>query len=208
MYGDPASVRTGVAQGHPDADRSNMPPAFARNPWGQPAISIDGRHELLNVNEIRLELDDEKGASRRMKCEDIDDPALTVDRKRGLRGKQPRRACKHSRHALVKRGMSGIQHAIEIAATPSRQNINPDLERLRNSHERGEADAAHMPTLDARNHCLRNLRCLGDVDLAPTLPYSNRPKDRSQSHEIHPRILRSGGLLPHYCSVIRRTIGI
>ena len=185
-----------------------MPPALARDPWSQPAISIHRSHELLNVNEIRLQLDDEKRASRRMKCEDVNDPALTIDGERRLRGQKPRRAYKHSRHTLMKRGVSGIQHPIEIATAPSRQDIDPDLERFRHAQEYGEADAAHVPAFDARDQCLRNLRRQGDVDLAPTLADSNCPKDRSQRDEVHPHILRSGGLLPHYWPIIHRTTAI
>lgn len=89
-----------------------------------------------------------------MERKDVDDPSLSVDGERGLRGKQPRRPSKHSRNPLVKGCMPRIQHPIEISTAPSRQDIDPDLERLGNLHERGEAHAAHPSTLDPRDHGL------------------------------------------------------
>ena len=73
---DPPTIRTRVAKGDPACDSLTPPAASPSNQGGQPTVSVNGRQQLLQIHEICLEFDDQKGAARAMKGQDIDGPTL------------------------------------------------------------------------------------------------------------------------------------
>ena len=139
-----------------------------------------------------------------MKRKDVDDPTLPIDREGCFRGQYPWRASEESRGSLMQRGVPGIEHPVEIATAPSRQEIDPNLEFLGDPQNDGQAEAAQMAAFDARDHRLRDPGRDGDVDLAPPLANPHRAKDRSQSSDVHVAESATAALSSPYRPIIRR----
>lgn len=89
MGGDAAAVRGRVAQDDPGGRLPGVPAALGGQPRSKAAIPIHSGEELLDVHELRLELDHEQLPSRSVEREDIDDSPLSIDRERDLGDGQP-----------------------------------------------------------------------------------------------------------------------
>ena len=119
---DATHVRVAARDDDPDRDRRPRipwadPAAIYGDPDGVASFAFDGPDELVNVRDVGLELDHQKRTQLRMPGEDVDDPALAVDRERHLGLQNPLRELlgEVAGDQLVKLGVPRIQQTIEIA---------------------------------------------------------------------------------------------
>ena len=86
---DPTPVGPAVGNDQPRGHRARCPaPAVADN-GRQSSLSIERPDQLVDVGELRLQLDDEQGAASLMPRQDVDDASLAVDREGHLWRKDP-----------------------------------------------------------------------------------------------------------------------
>src|SRR4051812_9748270 len=98
MRRDPSAIGRAVGNDHPGRDPSrpaNRPCLLARDLNRQPALSIDGSDQLVDIGNVGLELDDENDLPLWVKGEDVDDASLAEDRERNLRSADP--ACQETK---------------------------------------------------------------------------------------------------------------
>ena len=88
----------------------------------EPTLPVGRADQLVDVGDVRLELDDEQRTSARMPGEDVDDAALAVDRERDLgRGDPCRQVAESPGDGLVQSRVTGVEQPIEVAGAPSRR---------------------------------------------------------------------------------------
>ena len=81
--------------------------------------------------------------------------------------------------------MPGVQHPIEVAASPPRHDVEANLECLRHAQEHAEAEVPEVAPFDARNHRLGHAGDSGDIGLAPTGANSDGTDHGPQPHHVH-----------------------
>ena len=187
-----------------DPDRHGLghPAEPGRDLCCEPALPVDCADEVIDVDDVRLELDHEQGAMTGMPGQDVDDATLAVDRERRLRSERPSRQVipEHPGNQFMQLRMPGIEQSVQVAGTPSGDQIHPDIERSRHLADRLERQLVHVAALDPRHRRPRHIRRGREVDLPPTLPEPDGPHDRSRS-EGRP----STGWSP--ATVIQRVLG-
>ena len=150
MRREPSAVRSTVSHDHPDRYRQRVPPTFRGDPASQPTSLIHLANQLVDVDDIRLEFDDDQGSMNRMPGENIDDPALAVDREGDLRLKDPVRQLgrEPSSNGLVEPGVSAAHQAIEIGASRPRVQGHLDVEDASHRNDGPEREPFEMPAFN------------------------------------------------------------
>ena len=187
MSRQPTSVRRRIAQHDPGADRFHIPAPLASDDRREPPIPIDRSEQALNIDQLRLELHDQKGTGRRLECQHVDHAALPVDRERGFRSNEPVRRAQPPRDRFMHGRVSGIDHAVQLAAAPPRIPFEPDVERPSYPHGAADDHAVNSPTLNAGDDLGRHARQAGDIGLTQAAPKADRSEDSSDPHPIHGR---------------------
>ena len=129
MCAKAAVIRRRLPQDDPATDRADGPTALVCDLRSQAAVSIDGADQPLHVDELGLQLDYQERTRRWMHRQDVHDAALAINREGRLRSHQPSTVAKLLRDRLVHGGMTRPDHAVELAAAPSRDQVDPDVER-------------------------------------------------------------------------------
>src|SRR6187551_2080009 len=68
----------------PTADGRRIPAPIARDPRGEAAFPVERPKELVDIDDRRLELNDEERPRGGVPCEPVDDATLAEDRERDL----------------------------------------------------------------------------------------------------------------------------
>ena len=147
----------------------------------------DHTDQLVDIRDVRLELDHEQGPPSRVPRQDVDDAALGVDRERRLGSQHPTRqlVAEHPCHELVELRVPGVQESVEVAGPPPCNEVHPDIERTSHLADRLERQLVEVAALDPRDRRRGQVRGLGEVDLAPSLLQPDRSNDRSEPLVIH-----------------------
>ncbi len=85
MLSGVAPVGGRVAHDQPDTHDARRPASSCGNLLDQPAFAIEGPEKLVDVDELRLQLEHDQVPGRGVPGQLIDDASLAVDRKRHLR---------------------------------------------------------------------------------------------------------------------------
>ncbi len=202
-----SAVRVAVGHDDPGRDRrrratSRDPAPLDRNLDCESALSVYGTDELVDVGDVRLELDDEQHPTRGVPREDVDDPAL-ADRSRmkpparrsspGGRGRTSRpSSCNPECRALSSRSRS-----------PARQRgdqVDPNVEGLRDRPDRLERERRQC----ARVRALRSSSSTTPAILARSTwrkaaPEADRPEGAADPLVIHRPIVAT----PAYLALTR-----
>ena len=103
-------VRPAATITQTDTEAGSQPRPSGDRP-GQPPFSVHGPDQVVHVDDVGLELDDEKCAATRVPGEDVDHAAFAIDRERDLGLDRPRRqvVAEHPRDLLVQRGVPRVQ---------------------------------------------------------------------------------------------------
>jgi hypothetical protein len=129
MGGNSTAVRHRLAHHNPHAHGVRIPAASTGDPPRQSAISVHLRKQLMHVDELRLELDDQHDPATRMERQDVDHAPLPEDGERYLGRHHPtRQPAEDAGQALVHGRVAGVEQAVQVAATPTRNKVNANLE--------------------------------------------------------------------------------
>ena len=127
---DPTSVCSAVGNDQPRGHRARCPAPGCADDRRQSSLSIERPDQFVDVGELRLQLDDEQRTPGLMPPEDVDHAALAVDREGHLRRKDPAgpRCLEPPGNLLVERRVPTVHQPIEVAGTPSGDQIHADLQ--------------------------------------------------------------------------------
>ncbi len=123
------SVRPAVRHDHPRRDRHRIPTPRTSHGRREPALAIQGGHELADVDDLGLQLDDQQDPACRVPREDVDDAAFAVDREGDFRsaiqpGRSPKNraisSCIRAWRALTRRPRSPPCHRTTESSRASR----------------------------------------------------------------------------------------
>ena len=124
-----APICRAAPDNHPAAGMPCPPPNIRGNPRGEAAVTINGADERLNIDDCSLELNCEQRPSQRMKGEDVDDAAFTVDGERDLRAELPAiELAEHGGYLLVHGRVSRVQQSIEFSSPPAGYNVHSNVQ--------------------------------------------------------------------------------
>jgi len=100
-----------------------------------------------------------------MPDEDVDDAALAIDRERHFRGQDPGRPClaEHPGNGLVQARVRPVAQPVQIAFTPPRDEIDPDIHRGRHGADGVGRERVDVTAFYARDRRLRCARRPGKV---------------------------------------------
>ena len=121
---DPASRRGGGANDQQPADRPDRPVAISHDVACESSLPIKPMKRRLRVGDDGFDLDDQQGAMRRVKREDVDRTALTPNRERDLDVRDPAAPSQSREEGVDQAGMSLVDEAVQLFATPPKANVS------------------------------------------------------------------------------------
>jgi hypothetical protein len=86
-------------------------------------LDVQRSEKLLDVDQPRLDLDNERDPELGMEGEQIDPPALAIVVEARLRDNQPTQSLKRLLDRVLEHRMAGIQEAVQLRAAPT--NVPP-----------------------------------------------------------------------------------
>jgi hypothetical protein len=98
--------------------------------------------------------------------------------------------------------MAGIQHAIQLAATPPRLPIEADVECGDDPEQRADVQEPELAMLDPRDGCRRYASPRRQVALPPASPKPDRTHRCSETLCIHRSMMRERSLSAAYRAVV------
>ena len=121
---------------------------------------------------------------------DVDHPAFTEHGERHLRGGDPlRQAVEQLSEDLVHGRVPGVEQPVELAAAPSRHQLDPDVDGFRNSPDRGERHLIEPAALDPGDRRSRDPGNAGQVRLPQPATNPDRPDRSAEPEIIHSRAM-------------------
>lgn len=157
MVREGSSVGPALSQDHPDRDREWVESTVAADDSREPSVPIDGAEKTLDVDDLALELDHDERTRRSMPGECVDDAPLAEDRKRNL-GQQPPlgQPGEIPGERLVHGPMTPAEHPVELAAAPSSDHVDPDIESSSDGSGGGKPHLLEAAALDPRHGSRRD----------------------------------------------------
>jgi hypothetical protein len=183
---DVPPVRHRVAEQDAGANRGSLPPACSGDRRSQSAVSVDGADEILNVDQLRLQLDHEQGATDWVEGEDVNDAPLAVDGERRLRRDQPSAQTHESaRERLVHGRVACVHGTRQFAASPAEVESDIRLDGRRDPGDQLKPQSPDVTALDTGHRDLGRARACGHVGLAKAEPDADAPQRGAELDGIH-----------------------
>ena len=168
------------------------PTVVGCDPYPKSNPSVHHGHQLLWVDDARLELDDEQAACRGMPGQDVDDTPLAVDGEGHLRQPGPSgRTSKLPSKRLMQRGVSGIHDPVEVATRPAEPDVDADAQRGCHATERLQWQSIGPASLEPPDDLPPDAGAFGDIDLPLALPGADRAQRLSHPDVVHDRTVTS-----------------
>ena len=179
-------VRRRIGDRDPGTDEVGVPASIGRDQRCQATSPIHRRHEVVDVDDRRLELDDQKRPAIGVPAEYVDHPSFAVDRVRNLRRDGPRAGgSEAASDRLMHRGVPGVDEPIEIPAVPGDRDARVDTQRARHGAHVAQGRRIEITTLDLRDELPGHACSAREVLLAPTAPQSKGAEDRTDAKLVH-----------------------
>lgn len=100
-----------VGNDNPYSHDGRDPTAITDDFGGQSTLAIDRAHQVADVDDVGLQLDDEQGPRLRVPRHDVHDSAFAADRERDFRRHLPAgKRQERPSHRLMQRAVASIQH--------------------------------------------------------------------------------------------------
>jgi hypothetical protein len=176
-------IRSWLRDHEPCPDLGGPPAPLGRNVADQATTTIGGRKDLADVNELRLQLDNQHRPHARVPAYEVDDPALAVAVEGDLRQDGPTLINEHWSHLLAHRGVTTSHESIEISASPPRDEIDPNLEGRRSSSKARQAD--DVTALDGGVGRGRHATPRCDISLSLIEAQANPTQRKSDGAVVH-----------------------
>ncbi len=177
MARDPPLVGTRPGDDHPTRDHKRLPAATRDDVFSKPASSVHRRDEGAMVDQLRLELDDEQGATTRVPEQEVDDSAFTPDVERHLGRHLPirRPTSKRPRDRFMQRRVTGVDQSVQFGALSSGHEIHVDIELRAHASDRREGHLVDAAAFHAPDGRLRDAGAVRQVPLPPPTPDPDGP---------------------------------
>ena len=148
VIGQSPSVRAAWGDDHPHADSDGIPTVIPGDLPGDSTTDIHRRHQVVDVDDPRLELDDEQRSRRRVPGDDVDHASLTVSGKGNLGKREPAPdLAEPPERSLVHQRVPTIDQAVKIGAAPAEQPFEPSVEDSRQCAEHGRTTRRQVDRL-------------------------------------------------------------
>ena len=173
------------------------------DPTPKAMLLAESPEGLLDRGQFRLDLDHQQRARRRMECEDIDRPSLTVDRVGHLDFGSPAISHKDCDHRSNEAGVTFVEGPVQGAATPAHIEVDPAIKCREDSADRPHGHRVQVPSFGDRNARLRNAASIRQVGLAPAAATAQGPDRQSNSPIVHAGIV-AGSPYPARIAAVTR----
>ena len=161
MIGKGTSVRAPWGDDDPNPDGYWIPAVVLGDLPRDPTTDIHGRHQIVDVDDPRLQFDHEEDPRRRVPGNDINDASLAVCHKGDLGQREPSSDVPEPpEHGLVHQCVAAIYQSVQVGAAPAEHPLEPSIEdTCHSTHvaERNVIQAAGFdphddPTRDSCGH--------------------------------------------------------
>lgn len=179
-------IRSALRDEHPPGDVRGAPAAVQRDLRREAKLPIERAEHLGDVDELRLQLNNEQRRRRRMPRQRIDDPSLAVDRERHLWHDEPADEGVHpSGERFVHLAMACAKRLVEIAAAPSQAEVDPGIERQPHSMHRVHRQGIGRASFHPRDGRRRDASAPRELGLRPARANSQHPDGVADSSGVH-----------------------
>ena len=175
-----------VRNRNPRRHAFDTPAPIPGHPGSKPAFAIDGAHQVVDVDDLGLQLDDEEAGRCGVPGKHIDHAPLAEHGEGHLRLQDPaivlHEACGNR---LVHRRMASIQQAPEVSALPSRRQDDRAIERRSDRSDRTKTSTRDPATFDEPHDGPRDACSDCELGLRKPFPDPEGPKSRSYMDRTH-----------------------
>lgn len=130
-------VRRGLSDQHCAGHSDRLPPEARSDPAGESHLRVELRKELSEIEQLRLDLDDEKRSGCLMPAQQVDRPALPVFGVRNLGTDDPSQLGEPAGQVLGQRGVPRVDDAVQVDRARSRMELDPDVQDCSNGPDVG-----------------------------------------------------------------------
>ena len=171
-----------IGDDHPTRNGQRVPTPLHGDLPRKPAPPIHLTDELVDIDHVRLQLDDHQRSPAWVPRQDIDDPSLAVDRERDLRRQHPlgQIGGEPARHRFMKGRVTAADESVEIGAARPRGHGHLDIERPSDVENRPEGEPLEVSALDPRDDRSIDPDLRGHILLAPAASDPNRPEANAE----------------------------
>jgi hypothetical protein len=118
-------VRPTVRDHDPGRDARSRPSPAGRDVRSQSPLSVDRAHQVVEIHDLGLELEDQQTPCRGVPGEPVDHASLAIRRERDLRLESPaRKLPKALRDRFVDGRVTSVDQAPEVASLPPKGEIH------------------------------------------------------------------------------------
>ena len=191
VCGDPRPVRPPWRDDDPAGDGLRDPATLLDDLPGETSLPVEGADKLIDVRDVRLQLDDQQRATGGVPGDDVDDASLAVDREGHLRCQLPFRegVSEPGRDGVVERRVPGVEQSIEISCPPASEQVDPHIQRRGHAAQGDQRKRVEMASFDARDGRVRDAGTLRQVPLSPAALVPDDPDRRTKPAVVHARSL-------------------
>jgi hypothetical protein len=183
---DSTPTRPTLGDDETDGDLGGLPPERFRDLTGQSALTVECAQELADIDDLRLELDDEHSRGLLVPGEEVDDPPLAPFGERDLGTHHPTAdAAEPGDHGFCERGVLLVQQAVEVGASGARQQLKPHIQGSRDPAQCPERDFVDRASLNPRYGAARHTGGRGKIRLAPTAADPSSSDHGAEPKRIH-----------------------
>jgi hypothetical protein len=162
----------------------------------QPLLRVQSAEGVLDVADLRLDLDDKDQARWRPSRKEVDATTIAVVTEADLGPNLPSVLDEEARDLLLESGVPGIDQPIEVGAVPVSSDFQRRAQHPSDSLQRLHRDAAQFAAFYARDQLVRNATAGTEVDLTPFPAQSERANGAGEIG-AHAPMLAMGG----YCAL-------
>lgn len=186
VFGSPTAVCPAADQHHQRRGGGRRPPRVLPDPDRQTTPPVHRGDQVVDIDELRLELDDKEHRPVGVPSQHVDDAALAIDRIRHLGPERPRRKCLQvTSKRFVEQRMAPTEHPIDFPTTPARDEIDPQVDRRRQSPEHADRHTLEVTALEQRYGAARYPRGAAEIRLAPAAPPAQQPNRGTEPLIVH-----------------------
>ena len=159
MAGKHTPIRASVGDRDPARYGRGTPTTLPGDARREATLPVDAPHQLIDVDELGLQLDDEQAARGWMPCKTVDDPTLAVHREGDLRLEDPsRKGDEPDREGLMQRRVACVDEPPEVPAMPADRQVQSRVEGYCDRSNVVDSDPGQSTTFDKLNDGARHDR--------------------------------------------------
>ena len=187
MRRDPGPIGPSRGNDHPTRNSRRLPAAFLGDLAGEPPLPVERSHQLVDVGDVRLQLDDQERSPARMPGDDVDDAPLAVDRERDFRRELPgrQRVPEPGGDRVMERRVAGVEQRSRSPARHRGEEVDSNIERGRDGSHGAKRQGVEVTSFEARDRGIGNAGPRRQVPLTPAATVADRPDRRAETSIVH-----------------------